>query len=229
MNKRARMRLIAVTVVILVAVTGFLIYAGKGKGAYYKTVSQVTSDQSLVGQRVRVAGAVVKGSWDKTTDPMKFKIRAEDDKTGNGPVLNVVYQGNSPSAFGDGVVAIVTGDLKAGNTIESNDMITKCPSKYKAAQGVKPVTDVVSGGKMVGKTGIEATGYVVKGSIKAANEGARFVVSGTADGTGKTVEIMYDGALPSGMTDGSMVVLTGAAQANGSFKAEDVALAQEEK
>lgn len=224
MNKRARMRLIAVTVVILAVVTGFLVYSGFSGGASYsKTVKDVANDQSLVGKQVKVAGKVVSGSWDKKTQPMKFKIVAEDDQAAKGPMIAVVYNGTTPSTFGDGVTAIVTGKLEQGGTITSNDMITKCPSKYENAKGLPPLSDVATAAN-AGKP-VKGTAFVVAGSIKQVpGQGDRFVVTGKQDGSGEKIGIIYDGALPSGMADGSEVVISGQVEPGGEFVATEVAL-----
>ena len=81
MNKRARIHLIGVTAIILVAIAAIIFGAGGSQGAYYKTVKDVASDKALVGERVRVGGAVVAGSWDKRSNPMQFAIREEGDDT----------------------------------------------------------------------------------------------------------------------------------------------------
>ena len=228
MNKRARMRLIGVTAIILIAVAAILLGTGRETGAYYKTVEEVAEDQSLVGERVRVGGTVVPGSWDRRTDPMRFTIRAEEDEAGTGPTINVVYQGGVPSTFGDGVVAIVTGDLGGDGTIESNDMITKCPSKYESAEGALPVSDLVGKGESMVGTTVKITGFVVPGSIVPPGCGQRFLVSESTDG-GEELPVAFEGALPSGMADDSNVVITGALEDDGIFVATDVALEQSEQ
>ena len=228
MNKRARNRLIGVTAIILVAIAAIILGAGSKQGAYYKTVKDVAEDSSLVGERVRVGGAVVNGSWDKRSNPMTFAIREEGEDTGNGPTIKVVYNGTVPSTFGDGVVAIVTGELSADGTIESDDMITKCPSKYTSATGALSVTDLTSGGEsLVGKP-VKVTGYV-SGEVSPPGGDVRFTVASDAAGTGKTVAVFYDGAIPAGMASGSQVVLSGSLDEAGVFDAVSVALSDTEK
>lgn len=230
MNKRARMRLIGVTAVILIAIIAVVVISGNTSGAYSSTVAAVTKDPSLVGKRVKVGGAVVPASWDKQSNPMKFVIKDEKDSAGSGPTVKVVYTGGVPSTFGDGVVAIVTGELSAdGTTINATEMITKCPSKYESAEGALPVADLVkSGASMYGKT-VKATGFVKKGSLGAANDDPRFVVVATVEGTGESIPVSFTGVLPSGMQDGSQVVLTGALESDGAFVATDVAMEQSQK
>lgn len=229
MNKRARTRLIGVTAVILIAVVAVVIISGNTTGAYSSTVASVAKDESLVGKRVKVSGTVVAASWDKQTNPMRFTIRDEKDTAESGPTVKVVYSGGVPSTFGDGVVAIVTGELSADGTVNANEMITKCPSKYESAEGALPIADLLGkGASMEGKT-VRATGYVKPGSLGAANDDPRFVVAAKADGAGESIPVSYTGVLPSGMADGSQVIMTGALEANGTFVITNLALEESQK
>lgn len=221
MNKRARTRLIGVTAIIVISVAAIFLASGNQSAAYYKTVKDVAADGSLVGERVKVGGAVVNGSWDKKSNPMTFQIRDEKDSDGTGEVVKVVYNGAVPSTFGDGVVAIVTGELGADKTINADDMITKCPSKYESAKGAMPVSDITDGQAL---ETVKITGFVKPGTIVPPGSAERFVVAATEDGSGNMVSVKWDGALPQGMTDGSAVVLTGELHSDGTFTATDVAL-----
>lgn len=227
MNKRARTRLIGVTAIILIGIAAIILGAGSKQGAYYKTVSDVASDKTLAGKRVRVGGAVVTGSWDKKSNPMTFEIREEGEDTG-GPTIKVVYNGTVPSTFGDGVVAIVTGDLSADGTIDSNDMITKCPSKYTSATGAMLVADLVKGGEDLKGTPVKVTGYV-KGEVLPPGGSVRFTIASDAAGTGTTLDVFYDGAIPSGMKSGSQVVLGGSLDDKGVLDATSVSMSDTEK
>jgi cytochrome c-type biogenesis protein CcmE len=223
------MRLIGVTAVILVAIVAAVVLIGFRQGAQQVTVASVTKDSSLVGKRVKVGGAVVAGSWNKQASPMKFTIRDETDKSGTGPSLKIVYSGNVPSAFGDGVTAIVTGTLEQGGVIDATEMITKCPSKYESAVGATPVQDLMGkGASMAGKP-VRTVGFVKPGSISTAASGDRFIVAEKPDGTGLTVGVVYTAVLPDGMKDGSKVVLGGELDQSGKFIATSVALEQSQK
>lgn len=224
MNKRARNRLIAVTVVILVAVVTAVLLSGTKQGAVYSDVKAVTSDSSLIGKRVKVGGTVIAGSWDKKSNPMTFTIRAENDTSGTGPTLKVVYTGAAPSTFGDGVVAIVTGKLGDDGVLQATEMITKCPSKYQSATDAMPIADLVNGGEsLVGKP-VKATGYVKPGSLKAADSDERFIVAEKADGSGVTVPVVFSGGLADDIKDGVKVIVSGEIDENGRFIATSVAL-----
>jgi cytochrome c-type biogenesis protein CcmE len=223
------MRLVGVTAVILIAIAAVVLLTGNKQGAVYSTVPKVVADSSLIGKRVKVGGTVIEGSWDKKSNPMVFTIRDEADKTGTGPTLKVIYTGAAPSTFGDGVVAIVTGVMEDGKTLKASEMITKCPSKYESAQGAIPVADLLLKGDSVAGKPVRATGYVKAGTIADAAAGDRFVVAEKPDGTGKTIAVVFSGALPSGMKDGAQVIIAGELEKTGKFTATSVALEQSQK
>jgi len=228
-NKRARIRLIGVTAAILIAVAAMVYYTGGKQGAYEGDLASVAGDSTLVGEQVKVGGTVVAGSWDKKSNPMKFVIRGEEDKTGTGPTLKVVYTGTVPATFGDGVVAIVTGKLADGGTVNATDMITKCPSKYESATGATPVADLIAGGASMEGKPVRTTGYVKPGSLVAAGTtGPRFIAAENADGTGESIPVDFSAVLPDGIKDGSQVVMGGALE-QGTFIATSVALEQSQQ
>ncbi len=225
MNKRARNRLVGVTVIIL-ALVFVILYTTMGKqGAYAKSVDDVLKDQSLVGKRVRVTGVVVAGSWNKSSNPMLFKIQGENSSSGN--TLSVSYNGSAPNTFGDGVVAIVTGVLAKNGTIDSTDMITKCPSKYQSAKDSMTVSELLAD-KNVGITFTKVSGYVVPNSLVAPGGAERFKLADNANGSGATVSVAYSGAVPTGMTT-KKIVVSGKPQTDGTFQATDVAVDSAEK
>jgi cytochrome c-type biogenesis protein CcmE len=221
------MRLLGVTAIILIVI-GAILYGTSGDAAAYQTVTQISKGDVKVGDRVRVGGAVVPGSWNKESNPMNFVIREEDDNAGTGATLKVTYAGTAPNTFGDGVVAIVTGTLEENGVVKATEMITKCPSKYESAVGAIPVAELNSGQSMVGKSGVQTTGYIKPGSLGPASAAQRFVLSEEADGSGKSVAVKFAGALPDTIKDGVKVVVTGTVESATAFNATEVALAQDE-
>jgi len=224
-NKRARMRLIGVTAIILISVVAIVVGVGAGDGSYSRSVSDVVGNAELAGERVRVTGTVVPGSWDKKSSPMRFDIR--DEGATEGPQISVVYYGGVPSTFGDEVTAIITGTINSDGILESEDMITKCPSKYESATGALTVADLLGeGDDIVGKS-VRLTGFVANGSIMPPGGATRFVIAD--EGGSPSVNVFYDGALPDGMADGSQVVLGGLLDEQGVFDAVSVSLSDTEQ
>lgn len=210
MNQRARTRLLIVTVAILAIAIGVFVFAGMGSGAYTSTVKEVAGDASLVGKRVKVTGTVVAGSWDKRTNPMVFRIREEG--ASSGPEIKVVYTGGAPNTFGNDSVAIVTGTLEKGPTIQADDMMTKCPSKYSSKSGAATVDELL---KAKPGTPMKVHGFLKAGSLKAGGSAERFVMTATAAG-GAEVKVVFDGAMPDGAADGASLVVEGVLK-DGSF------------
>ncbi len=226
MNKRARQRLIGVTVIVLIVV-GALVFGttvtGLG-GAYKKSISDIRSDATLVGKQVQVEGPVVKGSWTPGASPFVFSIGDKTDPNLEG--LKIVWDRPVPSAFGDGTTAIVTGIVNEDGSVTAKTLITQCPSKYASATDALSVDALLK--STLGAATVKITGYVVNGSIKPAGTAERFVVGTLAVG-GESVPVAFDGALPQGVEDGAKVVITGSLEDNGVFNATDLALDEAQK
>ena len=225
MNKRARMRLIGVTAIIVIVIAVLVITLGNKTVAQFSTVSEVAKGATKSGERVKIGGAVVAGSWNKQSSPMKFTIKEENDTAGTGPTIAVVYSGTAPNTFGDGVVAIVTGTLDNQGVVQANEMITKCPSKYSSAVGAIPVGELGKGQSQVGKKDLQVSGYVKPTSL-SSDPAKRFALSTKADGTGETLVVKFSGAMPDTIKDGVQVVVTGTLGADNILTASSVALAQ---
>jgi cytochrome c-type biogenesis protein CcmE len=224
-NKRARMRLIGVTAIIIIVIAVLVLTIGNKQVAAFSTISEVAKGGTKAGDRVKIGGAVVAGSWNKQSSPMKFTIKEEGDTAGTGPTLQVVYTGTAPNTFGDGVVAIVTGELNDKGVVQANEMITKCPSKYSSATGAIPVGELGKGQSQVGVKDLQVSGYI-KPSTLSSDPAKRFMLAAKGDGTGDAVLVTFSGALPDTIKDGVQVVVTGTLGSDNTFAATGVALAK---
>ena len=218
-NKRARNRLIGVTILILVAAVPILYYLIMSGGSYVQPIADIVGNAKLVGQRVKVTGTVVAGSWDKKTNPMVFRIRGEG-ATG-GPEVQVVYNGSAPNTFGNDTVAILTGTVTKAGVIEANEMLTKCPSKYSTKSDAATIASLLAARP---DAPIRVAGFLTPGSLKDASAAERFKFASKADGTGDSVPVAFQGSMPAGAADGSELVVFGKME-NGVFVATEVALA----
>ncbi|MCL2025146.1 MAG: cytochrome c maturation protein CcmE [Coriobacteriia bacterium] len=227
MNKRARNRLIGITAIILLLILAIVFTLSSQEGAFSKTVSEVVHEE--VGTRVKVTGVVVAGSWDRRTNPMRFEIRDEEDATGTGPVLAVVFEGTTvPSTFGDGVTAIVTGYITEDGSIRADEMITKCPSKYESAQDAYTVAQLKEKADQMVDIPVKVAGYVKNGQVNPPGSAVRLVL---VDERGATTElnvaIPVEVQVPSAAeNDDTRLVITGALDDNGLFVAVEVAVEQ---
>jgi cytochrome c-type biogenesis protein CcmE len=220
MNNRARNRLIGVTAIILILAAVLLVTLLPSGSAYSQGVKDITTNSALIGTRVKVTGTVVAGSWDKKTNPMVFRIRAEG--ASSGPEVQVTYDGSAPNTFGSDTVAILTGTVDKLGSIKANDMLTKCPSKYETKSDAATIADALA---VPSDTPIRVAGFLKAGSLAAASAAERFVLASSVEGTGASFPVSFAGSMPAGTKDGVEVIVFGKLEA-GVFVATDVAIAQ---
>ncbi len=106
-----------------------IVQATMSTGAYYLTVSELNAKGTeMVGERVRVNGAVVEGSevWQAKEMTLAFAIT---DESGNQ--LPVVFYGPRPDNFQRAAEAIVEGELLSDGSFQANTLLLKCPSRYE--------------------------------------------------------------------------------------------------
>lgn len=135
----------------LIAVAiGYLIFSAiRTTSEYYLTVPEVAARQAeLDGQALRVAGRVKPGriSWEPNSLTLKFEIGPIPDVDASGAPLKQVVASDpvsfrvvstgepKPDMFAPGRDVIVEGKLGADGTIAASNVLTSCPSKYKAKQ-----------------------------------------------------------------------------------------------
>ena len=220
MNKRARNRLIGVTAIILILAAVVLVTVLPSGAASSSAVKDIATNSALVGTRVKVTGVVVSGSWDKKTNPMVFKIRAEGSTS--GPEVQVIYDGSAPNTFGNDTAAILTGTVDKLGVVKANDMLTRCPSKYQTKSDAATVAAVLASPP---DSPIRVTGFLKAGTLKDASAADRFTLAAAADGTGASVPVAFAGSMPAGTKDGVEVVVFGKLE-TGVFVATEVALAK---
>lgn len=223
MNKRARQRLIGVTILIFVAIGLLLFFAQQSGGvATPATIAEIVADESLVGKEIEVTGQVVAGSWVSGSKPFIFEI--EDAEAGDSERVVVVWNDVVPGSFGDGTTATVTGTVIEDGSVEAKYLVTKCPSKYESATGALTVNDVLNrADEFAGAATLKVTGFVVPGSIKEAGAPVRFQIADNVDDA-TALDVAFGGGLPDDFADGSKVVLTGSLEADGVFQCAEVAL-----
>ncbi len=131
---------------LIVAAIAYLIVIGiRSTAEYYLTVDEAAARQSeLIGQSIRVAGRVKAGtiSWDPATLKLSFAIGQPPPQDGvvvepvsmHPPqVIKVVCTGQpKPDMFAAGRDVIVEGRLTSHNFLTAEQVMTSCPSKYRA-------------------------------------------------------------------------------------------------
>ena len=119
---------VIVLAIVYLSVTGF-----QQDYSYYLTadefLAKVTElDDKVYEHNFRVAGQVVKGSIDRTVQPMTFEIEY------NNTTIPVRYVGNGPvpDTFKDLSQAVVAGNIASDGVFQADVIQAKCASKYEA-------------------------------------------------------------------------------------------------
>ena len=217
MNKKAKRRLIVVGGIVIIAMLVIVAVAGAGGAASSLKIGDVLGG-AYEGKKVQVSGAVVADSLTAKGSTAVFQIAPEPGTDGADDAsqkLTVSYDGALPATFGTGVVAICTGTVDGGE-LSASELVTKCPSKYESAEGSLTVKNLLDqADTMTGKE-TKVCGYI-RGQINDVTADYRFAI----ESQGETMNVVYDGALPDDLADGTAVVISGKLNADGTFTASD--------
>jgi cytochrome c-type biogenesis protein CcmE len=122
-RKRKLRLVVALTAAVLLATA--LIYTSFSASTEASKPSQLKP-----GHSYKLTGKVVDGSVRHIGDDLRFRVR-DRDGTKSVPVS---YTGVVPDPFREGREVIVSGRLEHGTFVgERDSLVTKCPSKFKAA------------------------------------------------------------------------------------------------
>ncbi len=125
-----------------VVVVGLIVYlifsAVQSAGAYYREVGEVLAQQSaLSGKMLRVSGNIVTDSitYNAPTLDLTFKISDPKDASKQIPIH---FHGVKPDQMDrPGSSAIVDGKLLSNGTVDANELMLKCPSRYEQLDEIK--------------------------------------------------------------------------------------------
>jgi cytochrome c-type biogenesis protein CcmE len=127
----ARKRTVRLVVALSAAVVlaSALVYTSFSAASQALTPSQLIH-QAQPGRSYQLTGRVAVGSVHREGDVLGFSV---EDRVG-GTAIPVHYTGTVPDPFREGREVIVTVEKHGGRFVGEHDsLITKCPSKYKAA------------------------------------------------------------------------------------------------
>jgi len=128
-SRKRRIRLVvALSAAVLLA--GALVFTTFNTSASSVDPSRLMTS-AVAGQSYELTGEVVPGSIERRGSEMRFAVR---DREGDASVP-VRYSGAVPDPFRDGREVIVTVRKDGSSFVgERDSLVTKCPSKYEAAE-----------------------------------------------------------------------------------------------
>ena len=131
-----RTRFVILGAVLALAV-GYMVFAAfPGNVLYFLTVSEfLRADEYRDGQRVRVAGALVGGSFHRQEKSTYSSFQLTDKEGGAPERLTASYVGVMPDLFFNPHSEIILdGRYGPDDVFEAESILVKCPSKYQALE-----------------------------------------------------------------------------------------------
>jgi cytochrome c-type biogenesis protein CcmE len=127
-SRKRKIRLVvALSAAVILAVA--LVYTSFNASSEAKSPSQLLSG-ARVGQTYQLTGKVVPGSINRSGTVTSFRV---EDRAGAASVP-VRYTGSVPDPFAANREVIVNVRKEGATFVgEKDSLVTKCPSKYKAA------------------------------------------------------------------------------------------------
>ncbi len=128
-------RFIIVAVVVVLALA-FMIWAAFGENTrYFLTVSEFNSKTEIHnGQMVRVSGKLVEGTFDRgeKSTLSNFQLTDKDGESAGSALLLAQYEGVLPDLFFNPHSDIILeGSYSAEGVFHADEILVKCPSKYR--------------------------------------------------------------------------------------------------
>ncbi len=155
MNQSPRIKFVLGGVLILAAVIYLIASSTQASAQYFMTVNELNAKgSSVVGQNIRVSGAIVGDSiqYDPKTLTLKFLVahvtgdnNEIEAQGGLAQVLHdavvdpgreriqVVYVGPKPDLMRNEAQAIMTGHLGDDGIFYAEELLLKCPTRYEEA------------------------------------------------------------------------------------------------
>ena len=118
---------LVVGALVTASVLGFLVVDGLESETYFFTVDEAVAKADTVQNRqIRVKGDVVAG----TIEGEEGEVGRAFEISEKGKRIRIEYDQALPDTFEEDVQVVATGTLK-GRTLEANEIMVKCPSRYE--------------------------------------------------------------------------------------------------
>lgn len=221
MNIKTKRRLGVVTGVIVIVLIAVLAIVGGSTAA--RSVSVAEAVELPEGTKIRVSGNVVENSFNIQEDSITFAIYDPETDPAASTTMRVRFDGGVSSTFGNNVTAICTGKKDVSGTLNCTELVTKCPSKYESAEGALTADELLAYGESIVDKPVKIIGVIEEDTLSGIDADSRFTL--VDSDSGRSLRVLYDGAIPDDVEPGSTVILTGSLCEDGTaFAATDVAL-----
>lgn len=152
---KGRAKFIVGGLLIIAAVIYLVISSTQANAQYFMTIAEVKAKgASIANRELRLSGAVLGDSIHYDADTLRLTFTIADIPADNAtieaqgglaavlhnavtdpnrPTLNIIYEGVKPDLLKNEAQAIITGKMGADGNFYANELLMKCPTKYKEA------------------------------------------------------------------------------------------------
>jgi len=125
-------------IALVVAVLSYFTYdAMKGAAVYYLTVTEAVGQSSDQDTVIRVNGKLVQASFVRGAD----RIESHFDVTDDISIMTAHFSGVLPDLFFNPHSEIILeGSIGADQVFQADNILVKCPSKYRSLEEEQPTT-----------------------------------------------------------------------------------------
>ena len=135
-RKQTRATLISVSVVVLIAAVGLVLFALRDSIVFFHTPSDVVEKQIAPGQRFRLGGLVATGSV-KRGEGAKVDFVVTDTLE----TVPVTYKGVLPDLFREGQGVVTEGTLTADGVFVADTVLAKHDETYMPPEVAKALKE----------------------------------------------------------------------------------------
>jgi len=124
---------------IIIIFMGILFYLGmSGSMIAYLNVRDVENPSQKIkpAEIVKVTGQVKIGTVKTSEENQTLKFILQDSDSANF-AIPVIYSGIIPDNFKPGGIVVVQGTMGKNKVFRADDLLAKCPSKYKVSVSEK--------------------------------------------------------------------------------------------
>lgn len=124
--RRRKMSLLLFILIILMLVTGLVLYALRQNINLFYTPTQIAKGEAARKQIIRLGGMVVKGSVIRSADDLTVQFKLTDYKH----EISVTYRGILPDLFREGQGIVALGELVNNQQFQAREVLAKHDANY---------------------------------------------------------------------------------------------------
>ncbi|MBT5073778.1 MAG: cytochrome c maturation protein CcmE [Kordiimonadaceae bacterium] len=136
-RKKKRLYLVLTSMTILVLAVGLVMTALEDSISLFLDPSDLAERDIPDGQRIRLGGLVVDGSFNKADDGLTYHF----DITDGAETVSVIYKGALPDLFREGQGVVVEGETRNVGPFVATEVLAKHDENYMPKEVIESLKE----------------------------------------------------------------------------------------